>query len=76
MTETDQITVFAFDLVDAACMCYAGLAQDAPYDERHYLNSVLNILFGYLSAEQKFEVEDYLLQKKYLPPVDIKIAKS
>ena len=76
MTENDKISVFAFDLVDAVCMCYAALAQDAHYDERHYLNCVLNILFGYLSSEQKAEVEDYLNEKKYLPKVDIEIAKS
>ena len=76
MTENDHINVFAFDLVDAVSMCYAALAQDAPYDERHYLNCVLNILFGYLTSEQKAEVEEYLNEKKYLPKVDIKIAKS
>ena len=76
MTENDQVNVFAFDLVDAVCMCYSALAQDAPNDERYYLNCILNILFGYLSSEQKAEVEDYLNEKKYLPKVDIEIAKS
>ena len=70
-----MIEVFDYDLIDAVCMCHAGLAQDSPYDERHYLNLVLNMLFGYLTPEQKAEVEEYLAEKKYLPPVDIQIAK-
>ena len=70
-----MIEVFDYDLIDAVCMCHAGLAQDSPYDERHYLNLVLNMLFGYLTPEQKTEVEEYLAEKKYLPPVDIQIAK-
>ena len=75
MKNINMIEVFDYDLIDAVCMCHAGLAQDSPYDERHYLNLVLNMLFGYLTSEQKAEVEEYLAEKKYLPPVNIQIVK-
>lgn len=73
MTDTtlDLVDVFKYDLVDAICFCHAGLAQDSPHDERHYLNCVLNILFAYLSPEDRAEVDAYLADKKYLPPVNI-----
>ena len=63
----NTIDVFDYDLVDAVCLLHAGLAQDAPHDERHYLNLVLNLLFAYLNKEQRQEVEDYLAEKKYEP---------
>jgi len=75
MSELKIIEVIDLDLIDAVCMCHAGLAQDSPYDEKHYLNLVLNILFGYLTKDQRTEVEEYLAEKKYLPPVNIQIVK-
>ena len=75
MSELKTIEVIDLDLIDAVCMCHAGLAQDSPYDEKHYLNLVLNILFGYLTKDQRAEVEVYLAEKKYLPPVNIQIVK-
>ena len=71
MSELKTIEVIDLDLIDAVCMCHAGLAQDSPYDEKHYLNLVLNILFGYLTKDQRIEIEEYLAEKKYLPPVDL-----
>lgn len=68
---TDTKEVFTHDLLDAVCFCHAGLAQDSPNDERHYLNCVLNILFAYLTLDERKEIEDYLAEKKYLPPVQI-----
>ena len=32
-------------------------------------------MFGYLNADGRKEVEEYLADKKYLPPVNIEIAK-
>jgi len=64
-----------WDLLDIVQHCYAGLAQDSPEPSHVYLNRILNITFAYLSKEQKAEVEAYLAEKKYLPPVDIQIAK-
>ena len=56
--QTTEVT--DLDLIDAVCMCHAALAQDSPHDERHYLNVVLNILFGYLSKDGRKEIDEYL----------------
>tara|TARA_B100001778_G_C18493523_1_gene586154 strand:+ start:204 stop:425 length:222 start_codon:yes stop_codon:yes gene_type:complete len=72
----NEINVIDLDLIDAVCFCYAGLAQDKPYDETHYLNATLNILYGYLDNDQRKEVDEYLAEKKYLPTLPtIEIAK-
>lgn len=60
-----QTQVFDNDLTDVACLCHAGLAQDSPHNEQHYLLAVLNIIFGYLSSAQRTEIEEYLNEKKY-----------
>lgn len=67
----ETIEVFDYDLLDAVCLCHAGLAQDSPEDERFYLNQLLGLLFAYLTAEQRKEVDVYLAEKKYLPPVNL-----
>ena len=64
-----------YDLLDVVCLCHAALAQDSPEPPTFYLNQILNLMFGYLTSEQRKEVETYLAEKKYLPPVDIEIAK-
>ena len=80
MTKTTPVseytTVFSEDLLDAACLCHAALAQDSPEPPIYYLNQVLNLVFGYLSPKQRQEIEVYLAEKKYLPPAPkIEIAK-
>ena len=67
----NHVNVVDLDLLDAVCLCHAGLAQDSPESPDFYLNQIMNMLFGYLSSEQKQEVEVYLAEKKYLPPVDL-----
>ena len=64
-----------YDILDVVLLCHAGLAQDSPEVPSFYLNQVLNLMFGYLSSDQRKEVEEYLAEKKYLPPVNIEIAK-
>ena len=64
-----------YDVLDAALLCHAGLAQDSPNIPQHYLNEVLNIMFRYLTTEQRKEVEVYLAEKKYLPDVKIELSK-
>ena len=32
---------------------------------------ILNIMFGYLTSDQRKEVEVYLAEKKYLPPLKL-----
>ena len=64
-----------YDILDVVLLCHAGLAQDSPEVPSFYLNQILNLTFGYLTSEQRAEVETYLAEKKYLPPVNIQIAK-
>ena len=64
-----------YDVLDVVLLCHAALAQDSPELPDFYLNQILNLTFGYLTSEQRSEVETYLAEKKYLPPVNIQIAK-
>ena len=63
------------DLFEIVCACHAALAQDAPYSEKHYLASILGLSMGYLPMEKRNEIETYLAEKSYLPPVTIEVAK-
>ena len=63
------------DVLDIVLLCHAALAQDSPESPSFYLNQILNLTFGYLSSDKRKEVEEYLAEKKYLPPVNIEIAK-
>ena len=60
-----------YDLLDVVLLCQAALAQDSPEPPDFYINQILNRCFAYLTSEQKQEVEVYLAEKKYLPPVDL-----
>lgn len=64
-----------YDVLDVVCLCHAALAQDSPETPTFYINQILNLMFGYLSVEQRKEVEEYLAEKKYLPEVKIELAK-
>ena len=64
-----------YDVLDVVLLCHAALAQDSPKDKQFYLNQILNLMFAYLTSEQKKEVEEYLAEKKYLPEVKIQLAK-
>ena len=64
-----------YDALDVVCLCHAALAQDSPEPSHVYLNQILNLMFGYLSTDQRKEVEVYLAEKKYLPDVKIDIVK-
>ena len=64
-----------YDVLDVVLLCHAALAQDSPEFPTFYLNQILNRTFASLSTEQKQEVEEYLAEKKYLPPVNIELAK-
>ena len=65
-----------YDVLDVVLLCHAGLAQDSPEHPDHYLNQILNIMFGYLTSDQRQEVEVYLAEKKYLPPLKLYKANS
>jgi len=60
-----------YDVLDVVLLCHAALAQDSPKLPSFYLNQILNIMFGYLCPEQRKEVEVYLAEKKYLPPLKL-----
>ena len=60
-----------YDVLDVVLLCHAALAQDSPKLPSVYLNEILNIMFGYLSSDQRKEVEVYLAEKKYLPPLKL-----
>lgn len=64
-----------YDVLDVVCLCHAALAQDSPETPEFYINQIMNVMFGYLSVEQRREVEEYLAEKKYLPEVKIDIVK-
>ena len=67
MSDSGLAFVADYDLLDAACLAHAALAQDSPEPPTYYINQILNILFGYLTPEQRQEIEVYLAEKKYLP---------
>ena len=63
--------VFSEDLLDAVLLCSAALAQDSPEPPDHYLNAVRNLIYGYLTTAQRKTDDEYLAEKKYLPPVNL-----
>ena len=64
-----------YDILDVVCLCHAALAQDSPEVPTFYINQILNLMFGYLTPDQRQEVEVYLAEKKYLPDVKIELSK-
>jgi len=70
-----EIKILDWDVIDIVCQCHAALAQDSPNPPEFYINQIMNLMFGYLDANGRKEVEEYLADKKYLPPVNIEIAK-
>ena len=71
MTTNDYSMVFQEDMLELAKLCHAALAQDSPELPTHYLNQILNLTWGYLTRAQRDEIEKYLAEKEYLPPVDL-----
>ena len=69
--QSDYVSMFTEDLLDAISMCNAGLTQDAPEMPSYYLNQVLNYLHGYLPVSKRADVDEYLAEKKYHPPVNL-----
>ena len=71
MSDMNHIEVLDLDALDVVLLCHAALAQDSPEPPTFYLNQIMNLMYGYLSKDQRQEVEVYLAEKKYLPPVDL-----
>ena len=62
-----------YDVLDVVLLCHAALAQDSPELPTYYLNQILNIMFGYLTLDQRQEVDVYLAEKKYLPEIKLEL---
>ena len=76
MTQSDYCSVFTEDILEIVCLCHAALAQDSPEPPTYYINQILNRSFGYLPVSKRSTVDEYLAEKKYLPPAPkIEIAK-
>ena len=72
MTTNSQLQKLPdYDVLDVVFLCHAALAQDSPEFPTFYLNQILNIMFAYLTMDQRKEVEVYLAEKKYLPPLKL-----
>ena len=71
MTQSEYVSVFKEDLIDAVKLCHAGLAQDSPKMPKEYLNELLNLLFGYMPVSSRAEIATYLAEKSYLPPLKL-----
>jgi hypothetical protein len=66
-----------YDVADILKLASVGLEEDAPLEPKMYLNSVLNILYGYVNDQAlKDEVRDYISEKKYITTPKIEIATS
>ena len=65
-----------YDALDVVQLCHAALAQDSPEPPTFYINQILNLTFGYLTSEQRKEVEVYLAEKKYLPPLKLHLPNG
>ena len=79
MTDKPTFEVLNFpdyDVLDVVLLCHAALAQDSPEFPTHNLNQILNIMFGYLTSDQRQEVEVYLAEKKYLPPLKLHLPNA
>ena len=71
MIQSEYSMVFHEDVLELAKLCHAALAQDSPELPDYYLNQILNLTWGYLSRSQRDEIEKYLAEKEYLPPVTL-----
>ena len=73
MTKVSELP--EYDVLDIVLLCHAALAQDSPEPPIFYINQIMNLMFAYLTKEQRQEVEVYLAEKKYLPDVKIEVSK-
>ena len=78
MTDSDFIKISKADYEDIICLTLAANAQDSPEPKYYYLNQIHNMLDAYKHQYPEIRqiVEEYLAEKKYLPPAPpIQIAK-
>ena len=71
MTKSEYNMVFHEDMLDMAKLCQAALAQDSPELPYSYLNKLLGYVTAHLTRMQKEQIEEYLANKDYLPPLNL-----
>tara|TARA_X000001382_G_scaffold90549_1_gene65145 strand:- start:431 stop:652 length:222 start_codon:yes stop_codon:yes gene_type:complete len=71
MTKSDYCQVHREDMLDMAKLCQAALAQDSPELPYSYLNKLLGYVTAHLTRMQKEQIEEYLANKDYLPPLNL-----
>ena len=64
----NSITMSTEDLFELVCLCHAALAQDSPETPQYYINQILGLAMGPLPMSKRPEIDEYLADKKYLPP--------
>ena len=74
MTRT-KVNLQVEDLYDIAFLCHSALAQDSPHPKEHYINQILNMTWAHLPKHYRKKIEEDLAEKRYLPPVEIQLAK-
>ncbi len=76
MTQSDYCSLNNSRYSKGWCLCHAALAQDSPEPPTYYINQILNLSYGYLPVSDRPKIDEYLAEKKYLPPgPKIEIAK-
>ena len=73
MTESvpNEVKISSLDLLEIVLLCQAALAQDSPEPPKHYINQILGYAMGPLPRGYRPKVEEYLAEKKYLPPLKL-----
>tara|TARA_B100000085_G_C18425081_1_gene464383 strand:- start:13 stop:243 length:231 start_codon:yes stop_codon:yes gene_type:complete len=76
MSKTNLVEIPDYELRDMVCLCHAALAQDSPNPKEFYVNELLCRLDAFKFEGMREQVDEYLAEKKYLPPgPKIELAK-
>ena len=62
-----------YDLVEMAMRLSAALEVDCPQEPTEYANSVRNILWAYLTKDERDEVDEYITSKAYRTDPNVKL---
>ena len=71
MSSSDEIKVLKWDLIDIVNLCNSALAQDSPNPPSYYVNQIMSMTFGYCDKNMRSEIDEFLAEKKYIPPVKL-----
>tara|TARA_Y100000015_G_scaffold11521_1_gene11010 strand:- start:587 stop:820 length:234 start_codon:yes stop_codon:yes gene_type:complete len=73
--EIQYVQVDSRDLLDAVNLASVPLEEDAPAEPKVYLNMIRNLLWPYLTNDQRTRNVDFTADKEYLPPVNLILDK-